>query len=89
MEVNKTTVGDLEIGDIFYIKEYSIENPNLHGAHSDLSGIDDIFIIDDFDKFYTHITVYTNGGREIDLDYDNEVYRLGHYSELLKNINKL
>ena len=86
----KKQVRDLKDGDIFYVlfdsesKHYN--NMDFFGIHYDLSGTDQIFILDDSCNCVHEGTLFVNGGHEIYLSPNDYVYVLGHYSELIKNI---
>tara|TARA_R110000782_G_scaffold185603_1_gene275723 strand:- start:81 stop:353 length:273 start_codon:yes stop_codon:yes gene_type:complete len=82
-------IKDLKDGDIFYAQFSEMEeeyNEDNFDIHSDLTGTDQIFIIDDVGgntDEYGYKELYVNGGYIYIFEEDKEVKVLGHYSELL------
>ena len=75
---------EIEDGDIIYAQ---LESSNeFVGDDFLLTGTDVIFIIDDASMAYEGVFL-VNGGHEICIEDEEDVYKLGHYSELLKSIN--
>tara|TARA_R110000772_G_scaffold235046_1_gene346634 strand:+ start:243 stop:515 length:273 start_codon:yes stop_codon:yes gene_type:complete len=89
MEFKIKKIKDLKDGDIFYATFSEIEEENNEhnfDIHSDLTGIDQIFIIDDvggnLDK-YGFQELYVNGGYVYCFHRNKKVKVLGHYSNLI------
>ena len=74
-------------GDIIYLKLNKDLNQHYLGNEMDvnLSGEDVILIIDDASERHDG-KFYVNGGHDVIITKDDTVYKMGHYSKLLKLI---
>lgn len=86
----KKQVKELKDGDVVYIRfdndRKHYDNHEFFGIHYDLSGTDQIFIIDDAADVFANEVLFVNGGHELYLKPDDFVYYLFHYSELLNKL---
>lgn len=85
----KIKVSELKVGDIIYVIDFDEEDDYQFGEHVMMSGEDMILIIDDIEEGEEINTIYTNGGFTFTLDNDYEVYVLGHYSELIEEVENI
>ena len=71
-------------GDIIYFDLGNGLNNDLIGIDSAITGTDVLMIVDDSSLFYEG-SFLVNGGHEVFFDEKQRIYKIGHYSELLKN----
>lgn len=80
---------ELQDGDIFYCFLDGDSNECMGGAIDVLtSGNDMIHIADDCGERFDGV-IYVNGGIELRIQPEAEVFILGHYSEILKELERL
>ncbi|MDV4025581.1 hypothetical protein CMT52_14695 [Elizabethkingia anophelis] len=84
----KVKAKELSDGDIFFFSP-SVEN-NIYwiGENVDLTGEDMIFITDDASGIHEH-SILVNGGFDLTINPEDEVYLIDHLSNLLNAINKI
>ena len=87
--IKRIKIKELTDGDVFhiYFNEDEIEeNPQLFGNEIDsiLSGHDSIFIVDNSSLCFEGV-VNLNGGHTLIVSDSKDVFKLGHYSDLLKS----
>ncbi len=77
---------EIEDGDIFYTQlSYSMDNDHLIGDDFLLTGTDVILIADDtWDN-----PMLVNGGHLFWYDEDTVVFKIGHYSNIVKKMGGL
>lgn len=78
----KIKAKELNNGDIFYFTPNEELNDWL-GEFALTAGSDMIFIVDDVEITDDDFVIYTNGGFDLNLNPDDYVYYMGHYSEIL------
>ena len=79
----KINYEEIEDGDIIYvINVLESGNEHLIGDNVVLTGEDQIFIIDD-SGLAPNEPFLINGGHELYLDGNSEIYKIGHYSKLV------
>lgn len=83
--------GELKDGDIFYVKSRNFIENNEHLFDEDMAehtGYDSIFIADEVAHVDDYnVQVVVNGGLIVYLDTNSKVYVLGHYSEILSDLD--
>ncbi|MDV4026357.1 hypothetical protein CMT52_18675 [Elizabethkingia anophelis] len=84
----KVKAKELSDGDIFYFSPSVDNNIYWIGENVDLTGEDMIFIVDDTGDISEH-SILVNGGFDLNIHPEDEVYLIDHLSNLLDAIKKL
>lgn len=86
MKLQKIEITELSDGDIIYIDLNNGLNNDLIGSDYLVTGTDVVFIVDCASMSYdNHLVV--NGGHHIILEENQTIFKIGHYSELIKQLN--
>lgn len=86
MESKIISIGEIKDGDIIYVDIDNNLNNEIMGYNTDVTGTDVIYIIDDTGMSHDGILL-VNGGDEVRLTKDSVIYKIGHYSDLIKQLN--
>lgn len=87
MKLEEISRDEIKDGDIIYIDVDNDVNNQLLGCDSFITDSDVIFIIDDCSMSFEG-SFLTNGGHDLQILKTDVIYKIGHYSELIKQLTK-